>query len=1456
MESASFTEEVSERKVCIVGSELVENYTAYIIEVTDGEHRWTVKHRYSDFHDLHEKLTVEKKVDRHLLPPKKMLGKNSRSLVERRQKELELYLQTLLLQFPQATPTPLTSFLHFHLYEINGITAALAEELFHKGEQLLQAGQVFSLSPLQLYSVSQQLRLAKPTCCNGDAKTDLGHILDFTCRLRYLKISGTRGPVGTSNIQENSLPFDLSVFKSLLQIEIRECWSNHIGGLSSLRPTVETLSIHGSTDTMMSILVPESREFSQWEAEGAESGCPVTAVIPVWRKLTTLDMSHNNISCIDSSVKLIPKVEFLDLSHNQLSSVENLQHLYNLVNVDLSYNNLWTLEAAHTCLGNIKTMSLAGNQLDSLSGLTKLYSLVNLDLSHNQLTQLVEIRNIGSLPCLEKLNLSSNPMCIIPDYRTKVLAQFGDRAAEVCLDGKVTTEKELDTVEVLKAIQKAKEVKDRMSSSDKKISEESMLSAPPSHLGSSSSSDVAPPAVTSSFSSSSSSCVAQLSASPSQDVTNREETAVYPSVLPPAEAPPPAPTRSNTNIHHLSVAPTQIQHCDEHTQRAAPTPSICGICSSSSSKPADTRCSLCSAPYCPLLSQLLLSLSFSNKDFISQLSWLLRCTLMERKNMEEEEREKKRCDTQHTDLPPEEAETCPSPGSRDGYFEMDLGDSVEEPLCSSSTSPSDHPAEEHPGPQGALHEEAEDPDVHISSILWCYCVQVDEEVEQRKACLVLTDQWLGLLYLSHEVTWTIQQADQDGSVSVDQLLSGLQVHLLLPYSQMWFSSDPHFPDLCLAFGLQSGVTRWYLFSEAGELSRIRTALIQVDVQAHSPSPLLPPSLFNSWEVEESHGAQRGYCAFVLPPPSQDPRPLLSDILPHPDKPYLPSLLFLTHRHLWVVKVDFNQLAEHNQSSGSLHPSTSTSSWCRLVRLPLGSVILQVKDKTTNIPCSDQRHHQRWSHAVTVMLGGWRLLLLFTLSQDRSSFVGELSQYRASLGGLKVVALPQPCRTYMYQQQHTQGGSRSREQCCFSKRGPGSSSWDSSCLQMEVNHPLPHLHPGLSPGLKLLAGLDGQELLAYFHRYIAQTQVEELRQVLWLSVVLYTCPEVELTCCLLLSTGAIYFLLEDSASTLSHHSGVVITDCGDPDICLCCCLSINLSELLSVNVGLFDQYFRVVGRSADHIICCLSRDSYGTGLFLQELMSVLSLLQQLPPPEPSELDFYSQFTSTATGKMHNYELVHSSRVKFIYPSEEEMGDLTFIVAERKTPATVASSSSHSFNILLYLLVFQVKVPGQGSGLSGPSPLAPGSAPSPVLQPRTLILTSSDVFLLDEDYISYPLPDFAKEPPSRERYQLREARRIRDLDRVLLGYQTYPQALTLVFDDLPGPDLLCQLTMDHFAAGNQEETPPRGGGASGRADGEVQWCVFVPGADSRERLISLLARQWEALCSRELPVELTG
>ncbi|NXP74041.1 NISCH protein, partial [Ramphastos sulfuratus] len=94
----------------------ISSLQVYIIQVSVGNHQWTVKHRYSDFHDLHEKLVSEKKIDKNLLPPKKIIGKNSKSLVEKRQKELEVYLQTLLIKFPVTAPKFLSHFLHFHLY--------------------------------------------------------------------------------------------------------------------------------------------------------------------------------------------------------------------------------------------------------------------------------------------------------------------------------------------------------------------------------------------------------------------------------------------------------------------------------------------------------------------------------------------------------------------------------------------------------------------------------------------------------------------------------------------------------------------------------------------------------------------------------------------------------------------------------------------------------------------------------------------------------------------------------------------------------------------------------------------------------------------------------------------------------------------------------------------------------------------------------------------------------------------------------------------------------------------------------------------------------------------------------------------------------------------------------------------------------------------------------------------
>ncbi|XP_016847075.2 nischarin isoform X3 [Anolis carolinensis] len=1403
MEAVGAGEEGEEppKGVRVLGSELVENYTVYIIQVSVGSHHWIVKHRYSDFHDLHEKLVSEKKIDKNLLPPKKIIGKNSKSLVEKRQKELEVYLQTLLVTFPLVAPKVLSQFLHFHLYEIIGITAALAEELFHKGEQLLMAGEVFNIRPLQLYAITQQLRQGKPTCANGDAKSDLGHILDFACRLKYLKVTGTGGPFGTSNIQEHLLPFDLSIFKSLHQIQINHCGAKLIKGLTSSKHTLATLSVQFSATSMMEILVPEAYDFDQWEPEGAPSSCPVTAIIPIWRTLTTLDMSHNSIARIDDSVKLMPKIEFLDLSHNDVPLVENLQHLYNLIHLDLSYNKLTTLEGIHTKIGNIKTLNLAGNHLERLCGLNKLYSLVNLDLSNNKIDQIDEIRNIGGLPCLEKVVLSNNPLSIIPDYRTKVLAQFGDRASEVCLDNTVTTEKELDTVEVLKAIQKAKDVKCRMNNSDKKITEDSKLSAASSKSN------------CSSFSVHPSSPSLPRPVSSNQEITYRK-TALASSFSSSSLTP-----KSHTVTQRFSetsdprsrnqVPASQLEFSSSYEN----APHMCSDRSDEESDALHNHFNTVILPF------VCMSYTATNQDFVQHLSALIAEAMENAPSFSMETR------IQNTG-------NCLSDSravdTEDGYFEMGLHEG-------------DHVFEFSPTPDivsVALDStKAEHHD--IVKILWSFCIQVHKGLKQFASCLVLTGSVVAVF-----------EIPQDSKGNCQHILSALKLVVCFPYSDL---TEFGFliPEICLTLKVNNGDTSLFIVSDSQNLQDFYSCLHRSCSQCCRPplaSSLLHCGkaslqefvyqLMGFYHISSENTEIKGcFPAYIFCHNNTDAQKVLCQPdMASNDKTFSkhgtssalysafhkftgeshcmfhPCWIFLTPQHLHIVHVDFNVLP------GKHIDSENARSIFKMSRIPLASVLLHPTSHSVQQEGSFSDGH------VLELLIGYRLVTaVFVLPHEKFHFLRVYSLLRTLLQDIKTIIVfkassnVEPARnSLLASTRHNQASSYCKPHLPFSSLYPS----EFLLKKITEENQIP-VHLLISSSLQYVAGLKGKSIMEFFHNSIAEVENEELRYLMWSSVLFYKAPDMEVTACVLLSTKAIYFLLDNSVSHSNEHQ-----------------LVLKLNDLHSVNIGLFDQYFRLAGRSAEHILTCLTRDSYSTHDFIQHLMAVLSLLARTPSPEPVDKDFYSEFGKKNTGKMENYEMIHSSRVKFIYPSEEEIGDLAFLVAEKMNNVI----NVQSLNILLYVLAFQVNT-AEGTAQASSS-----------LQPKTLILTSSDLFLFNEDYISYPLPEFAKEPPKKDKYQLADGRRIRDLDRVLMGYQTYPQALTFVFDDIHNQDLMQNMTLDHF--GNVLRFPKGQVPAEGSSSREVLWCVFIPSPDSREKLISLLARQWEILCGRELPLELTG
>lgn len=428
-------------------TEAGEGFTIYVIEVHVPPFTWYVKHRYSNFFDLHELLTANCHVDKNLLPPKKLFGSHSETFILKRQADLQLYLQTLIHQF-DVLPVPLANFLDFPRYEVRTIIEDLSERLFYQGDQILTENQVFQFTPLQLHAISERLKLAEPTCVSGDKKQDLGHLLGFISQLKHLRIVGSYEHIGTSDIIPNNLTFDLMPFKSLETLDIQCCeLQDRLLAVEPLRKTLTSLAIRKSLRDLSSILLcgiihwsPIS-SFNQW---------------PCWKFVTHANFSHNFLTRIHPSVKLLSSVESIDFSFNNIHDIENLEDLPHLSFLNMSHNKLRHLDALHTRLGNVRSLHLDGNMIENLHGLSKLYSVAELYLSDNRILALTEVAHLGNLPCLEKLNLENNPINTIVDYRPHVLLVFGPRAAEVVLDGEKPSQKEVDTVAVLQALQVAR----------------------------------------------------------------------------------------------------------------------------------------------------------------------------------------------------------------------------------------------------------------------------------------------------------------------------------------------------------------------------------------------------------------------------------------------------------------------------------------------------------------------------------------------------------------------------------------------------------------------------------------------------------------------------------------------------------------------------------------------------------------------------------------------------------------------------------------------------------------------------------------------------------------------------------------------------------------------------------------------------------------------------------------
>lgn len=426
-----------------------DRVTYYIIKVNVGDITWSVRKRYKEFLQLHQKLVNEHTVTKDILPGKKMIGNKEPSFIERRRVGLEIYLQTVLSFLQKSMPEELFDFLEFNKYDVILIVKKLAADFLQNGDSHLLNDNGFNFNVLLLYAISERLKLPCPD--NENNEFNFSHVLDFCSRLKYLVIKGGNHYVGTSNIIYNKLSFELSSFKNVNKLECYNIASNMIYNLKILRSTVRIITIYNSKLKCPEDILLSDYVHKQWS-------CDIDPSM-IWNKIKVVDFSWNEIQTCKSLTVLTPNVKTINLNGNLLTTIEDMSPLTHLSHLSLSNNNIVDVLDLHTKLGNVICLNLSTNKISDLRAFSKLFSLEMLDLGSNYVIDIEQINHLTGLQNMNYLVLSGNPVSTVVDYRIKVLGMLNQKTSDFCLDNERPTQKELDTVAVMHALKMAKEGK-------------------------------------------------------------------------------------------------------------------------------------------------------------------------------------------------------------------------------------------------------------------------------------------------------------------------------------------------------------------------------------------------------------------------------------------------------------------------------------------------------------------------------------------------------------------------------------------------------------------------------------------------------------------------------------------------------------------------------------------------------------------------------------------------------------------------------------------------------------------------------------------------------------------------------------------------------------------------------------------------------------------------------------
>ena len=132
----------------------------------------------------------------------------------------------------------------------------------------------------------------------------------------------------------------------------------------------------------------------------------------------------------------------VDLSHNLLNSLpSSLSSLPSLLSLNLSNNMITSLRNAPSTLGNISTLNLSHNRIDCLVGLERVLGLQRVDVRGNELPESGEVGRLAVLPGIKEIWCGGNPFDKenAEEWRVELGVDFRREGKEVTLDDQAWT---------------------------------------------------------------------------------------------------------------------------------------------------------------------------------------------------------------------------------------------------------------------------------------------------------------------------------------------------------------------------------------------------------------------------------------------------------------------------------------------------------------------------------------------------------------------------------------------------------------------------------------------------------------------------------------------------------------------------------------------------------------------------------------------------------------------------------------------------------------------------------------------------------------------------------------------------------------------------------------------------------------------------------------------------------